>query len=246
MTFKVMIPEWPVSSRVHALVTLRRGGSSRGPYGDFNLADHVGDRPEDVARNRQALRQQLALQEEPWWLNQVHGTHVLDVDASSCRRGETADGAMTRRNGQPLAVLTADCLPIFIAESQGQAICIVHAGWRGLAAGIIGNAVEQLAVEPTRLCAWIGPGISVAHYAVGRSVQEAFSGDIDAEKTFIQIDEHHWRADLSALAALQLAHCGLRNVYACKACTFEEHENFYSYRREKITGRMASLIWIEP
>lgn len=245
MRVDALVPDWPVSPRVRALVTLRTGGMSRGPYAAFNLAAHVGDRAEDVAANREALRCGLGLAHEPWWLNQVHGTRVIDVDVAGTRRGQRADGAITRRAGRVLCVLTADCLPIFFAERQGRAIAVVHAGWRGLAAGIIECAVEQLAVDPSQLCAWIGPGIGAAHYQVGDQVKNAFAEDGHAHKAFVQVDSHHWQADLAMLATLRLGGCGLREVYASGACTFEEPQKFYSYRRDGVTGRMASLIWID-
>lgn len=241
-------PDWPLAGRVHAAVTLRAGGVSRGPYQSLNLAAHVGDRPADVAENRRRVRAALSLPSEPLWLKQVHGTMVLDADARGVgdTEGDSADAAVTRRPGCVLAVMVADCLPVLLAKCDGTAIAVAHAGWRGLAAGVLDSAVSALCSPPETLCAWLGPAIGPAHFEVGAQVRAAFCDrDSGASGAFAANARGRWQCDLPALARRRLASLGLTEVYGDAPCTYSHPERFYSYRREQVTGRHAALLWID-
>jgi hypothetical protein len=251
-----LIPEWPVPSRVRAVVTLRQGGVSRGPYESLNLAEHVGDRPEDVGENRRRLRAALSLPAEPLWLSQVHGIAVLDTDeverpgasTSGLAAGRApADAAVARRPGQVLAVLIADCLPVLLARRDGSAIAVAHAGWRGLAGGVVDAAVSALGSDAGALLAWLGPAIGPAHFEVGEEVRQAFcSHDPAAAQAFVPNSRGRWQCDLPGLARQRLRALGLNDVHGEAPCTFSHPERFYSYRRDRITGRLAALLWIDP
>lgn len=238
-------PDWSAPSNINALTTLRTGGVSRGAYASFNLGDHVGDDPAAVARNRAHLRDRLKLPTEPLWLNQVHGTNV--VDAATAVRGVTADGAYTDRPGVVISVLTADCLPIFLCDRKGTRIALLHAGWRGLAAGVIEAGVAKLQVPGAELLAWFGPGIGAEAYEVGDDVREAFTAhDPDAAAAFRVQGSGKWLADMYALARRRLAALGVTAVSGGGHCTFRERDKFFSYRRDGACGRMAALAWLNP
>lgn len=236
-------PDWPAPARVRACVTTRAGGVSRGPFASFNLADHVGDDPAAVAHNRAALRRALALATEPCWLRQVHGTRV--IEAARAAPGETADGAWTDRPGLVCAVLTADCLPVFLCDRAGTRVALLHAGWRGLAAGIIEAGVDALALPPERLLAWLGPAIGADAYEVGDEVRQAFlARDRRAADAFRLGVRGRWQLDLYAAARQCLAAQGVGAIHGGTYCTARQADLFYSYRRDGSTGRMASLIWL--
>lgn len=238
-------PDWPAPPNVRAVVTTRTGGFSRGPYASFNLGHHVGDDPQTVARNRARLREALALPAEPLWLDQVHGRQVVDAAASA--PGVMADGAYTDRPGVVLAVLTADCLPVFLCDRAGTRVALLHAGWRGLAAGILEAGVRALAVPGSALLAWLGPAIGPLSYEIGDEVRQAFvAQDPAAAVAFEPHGEGHYRADLYALARQRLNALGVRAVFGGRHCTFLEQDRFYSYRRDGACGRMASLAWLAP
>lgn len=243
-----LMPDWPLGGRVRAAVTLRAGGVSGGPYDSLNLAAHVGDRPADVAENRRRVRMALSLPTEPLWLNQVHGVAVADADAvAAAASAPQADAAVTRRPGRVLAVLVADCLPVLLARRDGAALAVAHAGWRGLAGGVIEAAVAALHTAPEQLCAWLGPAIGPAHFEVGEEVRSAFcAADAGAAGAFVPNARGRWQCDLPALARQRLAALGLSQVYGEAPCTFAQPERFYSYRRERLTGRLAALLWIDP
>lgn len=235
-------PDWPVPARVRALVTTREGGVSRGPYDSFNLADHVGDEPSAVVRNRALLERELPA--KPLWLAQVHGTTV--ADAATAQGVPTADAAVTRTPGAVLAVLTADCLSVLLAARDASAIGIVHAGWRGLAAGVIEATVGRMRVAPSSLVAWLGPAIGQAAFEVGDEVRRAFvDSDPGAAEAFAAGRSGKWHADLYALARRRLAAAGVASVCGGGGCTFTDRERFYSFRRDGRTGRMASVLWLE-
>ena len=238
---ELLVPEWPAPVNVRALVTTRRGGVSRGAYGALNLASHVGDDPALVAKNRALLGRELP--GEPLWLNQVHGTAVVDA---ALNRGEPiADAAVAREGGAVLAVLTADCLPVLLADSGGSVIGIAHAGWRGLAAGVVEATVACMHVAPEAIVAWLGPAIGPAWYEVGHEVRQAFvASDPSAASAFHAAGEGKWYADLYSLARLRLAKLGVGEVHGGGFCTFTDYERFFSFRRDGVTGRMASLIWL--
>jgi hypothetical protein len=228
-------------------MTLREGGVSRAPYESLNLAAHVGDRPEDVRENRQCLRASLGLPAEPLWLEQVHGSAVLDADAIGVPTGAPpqADAAVTRRAGQVLAVLVADCLPVLLARRDGSAIAVAHAGWRGLAGGVLEAAVTALDSDPAELSAWLGPAIGPAHFEVGSEVREAFcAADPQAAQAFAANARGRWQCDLAGLARQRLHALGLDEVHGEAPCTYAHPQRFYSYRRDGVTGRLAALLWI--
>ncbi|HET7569240.1 MAG TPA: peptidoglycan editing factor PgeF [Gammaproteobacteria bacterium] len=229
---------------VRVLTTTRDGGVSVGPYSSLNLAGHVDDDPAAVAENRRRLVGALALPGDPAWLEQVHGTRVLELHDEPPTA--PADAALTRKPGVVLAVLTADCLPVVLAASDGSAVAVVHAGWRGMAADIIEAAIEALAVAPDRLQAWLGPAIGPAAYEVGADVRAAFvDRDAGAAAAFMAGRPDKWQCDLYALARRRLAAAGVEAVSGGGFCTYSDRERFFSYRRDGQCGRMATLAWLE-
>lgn len=235
-------PDWPAPPAVRALTTTRVGGVSRPPWDGFNLAAHVGDRPAHVARNRSLLRSRFGLPGDPAWLSQVHGTDVLEAG-----RGGEADAVWTDVPGRVCAVLTADCLPVLFCADAGTCVAAAHAGWRGLAAGVLEATVAALPAEPAGLLAWLGPAIGPDAFEVGDEVRSAFVGrDAGAAAAFRPAGAGRWLADLYALARLRLAAAGVTRVSGGGWCTFDDRDRFYSYRRDGITGRMASLVWLQP
>ena len=240
----LIVPDWPAPDRVCARQSTRIGGVSRPPYASLNLGAHVADDDADVQQNRMRLRaalgdDQLSL----LWLNQVHGTGVcaLPADADAL----TADAATTRNPGVVCAVLTADCLPILLCDRAGSVVSAVHAGWRGLCAGVIENAVAAMGVPGSDCLAWLGPAIGPLAFEVGPEVRQAFlARDPASALAFERGDGDRWFADLYALARHRLRKLGLNAIYGGDRCTFREAAYFYSYRRDGNTGRMASLIWI--
>lgn len=239
-----IIPDWPAPPAVRALATTRHGGVSTGPYASLNLGGHVGDDPGAVAENRRRLR--TLLPAEPVWLQQVHGTRVVDAAAPAGGIPE-ADAAFVRTPGIVCAVLTADCLPVLLCDAEGTAVAAAHAGWRGLAAGVLEETVGAMAADPGRLLAWLGPAIGPAAFEVGDEVRAAFTaGDQGAAAAFVPGPPGKWFADLYALARRRLGRMGVTRVHGGGFCTFGESARFYSFRRERNTGRMATLVWIAP
>jgi polyphenol oxidase len=233
---------WPAPGGVRAWQTSRHGGVSGGAYASMNVAQHVGDEPTAVADNRARLRSMLDLPGEPHWLDQVHGNRVLDLD-----RGDagSADGAVTSKPGQVLAVMTADCLPVLLTTKNGRQIGVAHAGWRGLASGIIDAAIDSFDCAPTDLLAWLGPAIGADAFEVGDEVRTAFvSVDSEAERAFMRNSRGRWQADLHRLGRHALSRAGVNDIFGEPACTHKDAERFFSHRREAPCGRMASLIWI--
>jgi len=234
-------PEWPVPTGVRAVSTLRRGGVSVGPYQSLNLGAHVGDEPSRVAENRRRLRDALNLPAEPVWLNQVHGKQLIRADVPSDRN---ADAAFTYQTGVVCAVMTADCLPVLLCSKEGDRVAAVHAGWKGLAAGIIEAAVELLGGG--NLLAWLGPAIGPEAFEVGHEVREAFVRKRAAfAAAFRETENAKWLADLYHLARIALNDAGISAIYGGGFCTLSNAEDFFSYRRDPVTGRMATLIWRE-
>ena len=227
----------PFERPVRGFYTTRFGGVSAAPFDSFNLGAASGDEANRVAENRRLLRRMLPA--DPRWLKQVHGNRVIHL--SDWLQGTEADAAWTDRPGQVAAVLTADCLPLLIADSGGACVAAIHAGWRGLASGVIAECIAALPVRPARLLAWIGPGICREHYEVDGVVHGAFPG---AEEAFTANREGHWLADLPAIARKQLKDAGVGQLIDSGACTAEGNR-FFSHRRDRLTGRMASVIWIE-
>ncbi len=238
---KVIEPDWPPGERVGAFATTRDGGLSAGPWASLNLGASSGDNPEAVATNRARLSSRLPA--EPRWLRQVHASRVIHL--TDWRPQIRADAAWTDRPGEVVAIQTADCLPILLADRSASLVAGIHGGWRSLAVGIIGQTLAALPVDGAALCAWIGPGICARCYQVGGEVRESFLAVDPALADAFEPDGERWRADLKWIATHQLRQAGVE-VYDCERCTFEEPDTFYSFRREGTTGRMASVIWLEP
>lgn len=236
-------PDWPRHPRVRAAVTTRAGGISRGPYASLNLAMHVGDDPRHVAANRERVRAALALPAEPAWLDQVHGTEVLRVGEGYV--GARADASWTDQAATPLAILTADCLPVLLADDAGRCVAAAHAGWRGLAAGVLERTVQQLPAAPSALSAWLGPAIGPDAFEVGPEVREAFvQVDDTARDAFTPGLGDRLLCDLYCLARQRLRRAGVSRVYGGGHCTHAERDRFYSFRRDGVCGRMATLVWL--
>jgi YfiH family protein len=235
------VPDWPAPANVRALQTTRAGGCSPAPWATFNLGDHVGDEPARVAANRAALRRLLP--DDPRWLRQVHGT--VAVDAGKAGEMTTADAVWTRRPGTVCAVMTADCLPVLLCDRAGTTVAAAHAGWRGLAAGVLEAAIAAINVGPGELLAWLGPAIGPANFEVGDDVRAAFlAADPAATAAFVTHGRGKWLADIYALAARRLVAAGVTAISGGGWCTFADRERFYSYRRDGVTGRMATLVWL--
>ncbi len=240
-----LLPDWDAPASVHALCTTRLGGVSRGVYASLNLAGHVGDEVAHVERNRSILRTACRLPSEPRWLDQVHGCTVADADATAARC--RADAVVAHTPGQICAVMTADCLPVLLCEERGVHVAAVHAGWRGLAAGVIEAAVARMDCAPGRLMAWMGPAIGPMAFEVGDEVRERFRAwRREADQAFVPSPGGRWLADIYQLARQRLTALGVERVSGGECCTFSDAERFFSYRRDGVTGRMASLIWVDP
>lgn len=233
-------PDWPSPANVFAATTLRNGGFSCGRYSSLNPALHVGDDAERVQRNRRVIRDRLKLPAEPIWLSQVHGCRV--VDAARTRILEQADAGYSHQPNVVCAVMTADCLPVLICSVDGRSVAAVHAGWRGLLAGVITNSVNAL--RTTELMIWLGPAIGPEAFEVGEEVRRAYiEKNSDYAAAFHQRENGKWLADIYQLARINLAELGIDRVYGGDFCTVADPDRFYSYRRDKETGRMATLIW---
>jgi YfiH family protein len=245
-----ILPDWEAPAGVRALSTTRGGGVSASPWQSFNLGDHVGDDPRAVAANRALLRRELPA--EPVWLDQVHG--VRCVDAATAKPGEQADAAFTRQRGVVCAVLTADCLPLLLCDQRATVVGVAHAGWRGLAAGVIEATVAAMEEPGERLMAWLGPAIGPQAFEVGGEVREIFlAADSGAAEAFAAAADGKWLCDIYRLARRRLQALGIRRVAgavpgdtaAHNFCTVTDAQRWFSYRRDGVTGRMASLIWLE-
>jgi YfiH family protein len=238
-------PDWPAPPEVRALSTQRGGGVSTAPFESLNLGAHVGDAAEAVAENRRRLCIAARLPAEPVWLSQQHGTHVLDLDGAYDAPA-AADASFTHRPGRICAILTADCLPVLVASASGAGVAAAHAGWRGLAAGVIEATVRALALPPESLLAWLGPAIGPAHFEIGDEVrEELLRADPQAEAAFERNARDRYMADLAALARSRLERLGVARIYGGDACTYAAREDYFSYRRDGQTGRQATLIWLE-
>jgi polyphenol oxidase len=239
-------PDWRAPQGVQAAFTLRAGGVSVAPYDSLNLGAHVGDEPAAVAANRQRVHALLGLPAEPVWLQQVHGAEVLDLDGYSRPPvSASADAAVTREPGRVCAIQVADCMPVLFAARDGSAVGAAHAGWRGLAGGVLEATVRKLGVAPGELLAWLGPAISQEHFEVGDEVRAAFmSHDPAAAAAFVANTRGRWQCDLYGLARRRLAALGVRDVAGGSGCTFADAGRFFSYRRDGQCGRMAALIWL--
>jgi len=238
----LLIPDWPAPAGVRALVTTRAHGASMGPWTSFNLASHVGDDAVAVSANRAQLRRSLPA--DPPWLTQVHGT--LCVDAARVQSGIEADAGFTRRRSVVCGVLTADCLPVLLCNDNASVVSAVHAGWRGLADGVIEASVTAMQTPGEQLVAWLGPAIGPTAFEVGADVRDAFlAHDKQAAQAFTPIAADKWLCDIYLLARQRLQALNIRRITGADFCTVRDIDLFYSFRRDGITGRMASCIWLE-
>lgn len=238
-------PDWPAPAVVQAISSTRLGGVSVGPYAGLNLGAHVGDQPTAVASNRQLLVEAAAMPQSPFWLEQVHGIEVATLPVSSTEP-VIADAVFSDQPGQVCAVMTADCLPVLFCDASGSQVAAAHAGWRGLAAGVLEHTLARFSAG-AEIMAWLGPAIGPMAFEVGNEVVQQFTAiDPQAEAAFVRQSKHKWLADLYQLARLRLQHAGVQAIYGGSYCTFTQDEWFYSYRRDGQTGRMASCIWLQP
>jgi YfiH family protein len=241
MTLNWIYPDWPAPKCVKSLVSTRQGGVSCGVYAGLNLGDHVGDQMTDLTKNRALLRAQLP--NDPVWIRQVHGTRV--VDAGETHGLAEADASVTRQTHRVCAILTADCLPVLLCAQDGSVIGAAHAGWRGLAAGILEQTISAMAHPAGQIMAWLGPAIGPESFEVGDEVQLAFVKDLpESICAFRSLGQGKWLADLYQLARLRLQRAGVTQIFGGGLNTYCDSNRFYSYRRDGVTGRMASLIWI--
>ena len=251
----LIIPNWPAPKNVHALQTTRDGGASLAPYDSFNLGGHVGDKPIHLAHNRQLLSQHLP--SEPVWLNQVHGVNVLHLDemvAANTNCLLDADASYTSRKNVVCVTMTADCLPILLCDQAGTAVASIHAGWRSLCDGVIEATVRQMPVKSNQLMAWLGPAIGPNAFEVGTEVRAQFRAkNAQAELAFKKCSKNQeqdkWLADIYKIATQRLNNLGITQIYGGGIdqdfCTFSQKQQFFSFRRDGHTGRMATLIWLD-
>lgn len=239
----LIIPAWPAPSNVKAVSTTRRGGVSSAPFDSLNLGTHVGDDPQAVASNRARVHQYLPA--APLWLNQVHGTRV--VDTGHAQVNVDADAAVAHTSKQICAIMTADCLPVLFCNDAGTVVGAAHAGWRGLCGGILEATIAAMQVPTEGIMAWLGPAIGPQAFEVGSEVRAAFlAHDPRSINAFLpSATSGKWLGDLYQLARLRLESCGVTRTYGGEHCTFCDKDHFFSYRRDGQTGRMASLIWLE-
>jgi len=238
---EVIRPDWDAPPNVFAFTTTRNGGFSEGPWRSLNLSKSGGDNPEQVARNRQLLNELLP--DEPRWISQVHGTDVVNWEDAG-EPGVTADAIYSRRPGQVCAVLTADCLPVVFCDRGGTQVAVAHAGWRGLAAGVLEATVAKMACKPGDLMAWLGPAIGPEAFEVGQDVYDAFVNKNAEDAISFKPHRDRWLADLYQLARLRLARIGLGEVFGGNFCTLSDSSRFYSYRRDGVTGRLGTVAWL--
>ncbi|WP_290704222.1 peptidoglycan editing factor PgeF [Amphritea sp.] len=241
---KLISADWSAADNIRAVTTTRLGGTSLGPYAGLNLGDHVDDAPDAVIKNRRLLVQKLGLLKQPQWLNQVHGTTV--IKASDAGTVEQADACWSDETGQACIVMTADCLPVFFTDLKGTRVAVAHAGWRGLADGVLEQTLSVFS-DPSAVIAWMGPAIGQQAFEVGGEVREQFCDLLEASvEAFIpSMNQGKWLADIYQLARLRLNRAGVPEIGGGNYCTASQPELFYSYRREGVTGRMASVIWID-
>ena len=238
----LIFPDWPAPASVHAASTTRRGGVSRPPHNSLNLGYHSQDDTDKVTENRRRLAHALDLPKEPVWLKQVHGRGVIEADKVSAL--PEADASFSRQTGVVCVVMTADCLPVLLCNRAGTCVAAVHAGWRGLARGVIGATVERMGCAPGDLMAWLGPAIGADVFEVGEEVYGAFL-ELDEGNAvcFRASPRGRWLADIYELARRQLRALGIIALFGGGWCTLTQGDKFFSYRRDGSSGRMASLIW---
>lgn len=238
----ILIPDWTLPDGVHACSTLRTGGVSEAPWDTFNLALHVGDENANVMQNRQRLRQLAKLPSAPFWLNQVHGTTVQKLP--SCTLNSCADASWTETAATVCVVMTADCLPVLFCRYDGKQVAAAHAGWRGLHAGVLEQTLSHFSSPLNLVKAWLGPAIGPNAYEVGKEVRDVFLQQDPQTASYFQPQGDRYLVNLAGLAARRLQKAGVTDITFSNCCTFSDQSRFFSYRRQSVTGRMASLIWI--
>ncbi|MFD0709547.1 purine nucleoside phosphorylase YfiH [Photorhabdus akhurstii] len=239
----LIFPNWPQPTTVKACSSTRLGGMSLSPYDSLNLGTHVGDKPDVVEQNRHILAEMAELPQQPIWLEQVHGTRVVRLNGQPLE-DKRADAVYTNIPGQVCAVMTADCLPVLFCSSAGDEVAAAHAGWRGLCAGVLENTIAQFNAKSHQIQAWLGPAIGAKKFEVGNEVLQAFTSQhADLSQAFIPFGEKYL-ADIYLLAKLKLQSVGVNAIFGGSECTVTNKEKFFSYRRDGITGRMATLIWL--
>ena len=245
----IITPDWPAPANIRALCTTRGGGVSQTPWQSMNLGSHVGDQPEHVQQNRHRLADYAGLKADRiGWLNQVHGTNVVELTEANADHCPDADASYTRQPGIACAVLTADCLPVALADRNGTVIGAAHAGWRSLCGGALENLITAMDTTPAQLTAWFGPAIGPEHFEVGPEVREAFIAHLpDSANAFTSRGARpgHYMADIYHLAKIRLNAAGVTDIHGGGLCTVSDAERFYSYRRDGQTGRMATLVWLQ-
>lgn len=234
---KLITPQWPAPANIRAFCTRRQGGVSQGEYAGLNLATHVGDDPARVMDNRRLLAAQLPA--EPYWLEQTHSTRIVDANSGE----QNADACFTELPDVVCTVMTADCLPLLLCDREGRYVAAVHAGWRGLAEGIIENSVRRFPCQPGQLLAWLGPAIGPGAFEVGEEVRDIFVRQAAEDEQAFVVSGDKYKADLYQLARLRLQRLGISAIYAEDFCTYRQADDFYSYRRDGQTGRIATGIW---
>lgn len=243
-----LTPDWPAPAWIKAGTSTRLGGVSPAPYDSLNLGDHVGDALQNVMQNRQRLMQAQHFPSSPVWLNQVHGIQIVDA-ASVDDKCPDADGSFTTQTNIVCAAMTADCLPVLFCNHEGSVVAAAHAGWRGLADGVLEACVDAMGERPGQLMTWLGPAIGPQAFEVGDEVRAEFiKHHKQAEQAFTPSNTGgagHWMADIYQLARIRLNRIGINSIYGGHWCTYNDKQRFFSYRRDGVTGRMASFIWIE-
>lgn len=242
MNLNFLYPNWSAPTNVFALTTTRHGGCSDVPFDSNNLALHVEDNAHHVLINRNRLKEHLHLPNEPAWLNQTHSTECVVVEEDDNRQ---ADAAITRSPSQVLAIMTADCLPIILCNQQGDEVAAIHAGWRGLLNGVIQQTVSQMHSHPQNIMAWIGPANCKHCYEVGDEVRKQFVENYSFADNYFSVKQDKWLVDIAGIAEHVLRALGISAVHQSNVCTFEEKNDFFSYRRAAKTGRIATLIWFK-
>ena len=241
----LIYPDWPAPENIKAISTTRIGGFSLPPYDELNLADHVDDNPDAVNKNRVYLGELADLPESPRWLSQIHETRVLN--SHDWQPDVQADAMISNSLNHICTTMTADCLPILLCTQQGDTVAAIHAGWRGLAAGIIEQTINKFSCAPQNIIAWLGPAIGPTQFEVGTEVYQLFTHDCPkAKQAFQQTDSSHYLANIYCLARQHLTKLGITAIYGGNYCTVTDKQLFFSYRRDGVTGRMASMIWIAP
>ena len=241
-----IVPDWPAPAKVRAVSTTRLGGVSTGVYASLNLGLHVGDTAESVAENRRRLRAELDLHKEPHWLKQTHSARVVHLNAGGSHKSLSGDAAVAQSADAACVIMTADCLPVLFCERTGRTVAAAHAGWRGLAAGVLEATVAAMRAPAEDILAWLGPAIGALAYEVGDEVHTALvRAQADAEQAFEPARPGKWMCDLYLIASQRLRRAGVHRIYGGGFCTYADRERFFSYRRDGECGRMATLIWLE-